>query len=343
MRPLGALTLAVALAVGAIARFDPALFFRVPHVGFVLWVMTGSRELPPTFTTDALREEHYRKWLRHGDVVVSGMPKAGTHWTLQIVHLVRSGGDDTYGVLGDTHGNVEYRLHPRDALEQRIARESAKRASPSDSIPWFSHTAPQPDLPALQPARNPSVRYIATMRPLREVITSMVPFINDRSPEFRRLWGGFPGPHLNSEDILALMLRTPRMFFTFARAWWEVRAEPNVLLLHFHDLKKDLRGEVQRVISFLGESRTDEELELVLHKAGFAYMKANALKFVIMTGPNRDIPVTEKLVNKGQMGGAGTAFTPAMNKTLESALAQHVGDLPDLMHWWEHGGEYSRE
>ena len=42
------------------------------------------------------------------------------------------------------------------------------------------------------------------------------------------------------------------MFFGFLAAWWPLRHEPNVLLMHFADMKKDLPGSIRKVADFLG-------------------------------------------------------------------------------------------
>ena len=40
-------------------------------------------------------------------------------------------------------------------------------------------------------------------------------------------------------------------FFGNVRSWWEVRDLPNVLMLHFASLKRNVSGEIGRVASFL--------------------------------------------------------------------------------------------
>lgn len=40
-------------------------------------------------------------------------------------------------------------------------------------------------------------------------------------------------------------------FFWFERTWWDARHRPNVLLVHYNDLKTDLAGEMLRVADFL--------------------------------------------------------------------------------------------
>src|SRR5262249_30177144 len=43
-------------------------------------------------------------------------------------------------------------------------------------------------------------------------------------------------------------------FFHFEQSWWAVRQYPNVLLVHYNDLKNDLAGEMHRIADFLNIS-----------------------------------------------------------------------------------------
>ena len=40
-------------------------------------------------------------------------------------------------------------------------------------------------------------------------------------------------------------------FWENVRSWWAIRQLPNVLMLHFQDLKQDLPGEIRRMAKFL--------------------------------------------------------------------------------------------
>jgi aryl sulfotransferase len=40
-------------------------------------------------------------------------------------------------------------------------------------------------------------------------------------------------------------------FLDYARTWWEARQRPNVLLVHYNDLKADLSTEMRRIADFL--------------------------------------------------------------------------------------------
>merc|ERR1712023_361977 len=98
------------------------------------------------------------------------------------------------------------------------------------------------------------------------------------------MWGGFPPGALSKEDMLKMFVEDdPGMIFGYLRSWWEFRHEPNVLMLHFKNLKDDLPGEVAKIAGFL-EINASSYMDVVLEKASFAYMKKNEDKY---TGPVR--------------------------------------------------------
>src|SRR5687768_5488518 len=62
-------------------------------------------------------------------------------------------------------------------------------------------------------------------------------------------------------------------FFHFERTWWEPRGRPNVLLVHYNDLKADLEEEMRRVADFLGVAVDAKLWPLLVEAAGFEAMR----------------------------------------------------------------------
>merc|ERR1711862_391115 len=68
--------------------------------------------------------------------------------------------------------------------------------------------------------------------------------------------------------------------FTNFLSWWKVRSLPNVLLVHFNDLKSDLHGQIRRIANFLGEENiNDEQIQQYVQTCTFDAMKKNADKY----------------------------------------------------------------
>ena len=60
------------------------------------------------------------------------------------------------------------------------------------------------------------------------------------------------------------------------QSWWNFRDLPNILLLHYADMTRDLTGCVGRVADFLGVSVTGERLAQVVEATSFDSMKKRA-------------------------------------------------------------------
>ena len=68
------------------------------------------------------------------------------------------------------------------------------------------------------------------------------------------------------------------------RTWWEIRHLPNVMLLHYADLKADLRGNIKKIAEFIGEELDEETFDKVYEHSTFDWMKANGDKAAPLAG-----------------------------------------------------------
>jgi hypothetical protein len=59
-----------------------------------------------------------------------------------------------------------------------------------------------------------------------------------------------------------------------ARRRWGVRNQPNVMFLHFNDLKSDLPGAMRKVAAFLEIPVQEEKWDKTVEKCTFDWMKA---------------------------------------------------------------------
>ena len=89
----GHVVVLVAVAMGTVAKVKPSLFFKIPHVGFIPWAITGGA-MPPMFFSDLWEGENHQQWLKDNDVVVSSGAKSGTTWMLYCTHQIRVKGQE---------------------------------------------------------------------------------------------------------------------------------------------------------------------------------------------------------------------------------------------------------
>lgn len=62
-------------------------------------------------------------------------------------------------------------------------------------------------------------------------------------------------------------------FWHMERSYWEARNDPDVLLVHYADLKKDLTGEMRRIADFLEIEVAENLWPELVQAAGFDSMK----------------------------------------------------------------------
>ena len=93
--------------------------------------------------------------------------------------------------------------------------------------------------------------------------------ISERPPadihEFWRMWW-----EQNKSD--------PDGFLEHIHGWWLARDQPNVLLLHYANLKRDLPGEMRRIANFLEIPIDEARWDAMVEHCTFDWMKANAAK-----------------------------------------------------------------
>lgn len=295
----------------------------------------AAEQLPPWIDTEIQQEVEWRD----GDIVVSVPIKSGTTWTMNIVHQLREGGDRDFEDLYLEVPWLELVPGPAITREERLARFDGMA---HDRRRVFkSHSAPGP-LPYQAPGSGRDVQYLVVARNPEEAFASMHPFIGAHSDAWFELWGA-PREALVRPDFSTFFHDVGRdMFggrlFGFMAAWWPLRNEPNVLLMHYADMKRDHEGSVRKIATFLGFNPLPEQWPTILECTSFPWMKANEAKFEIRKAAETPILDAGAMVRKGKAGAAHEdGMTPAIAAEL-AALGREI--LPDeaAFEWFYHGG-----
>ena len=90
-------------------------------------------------------------------------------------------------------------------------------------------------------------------------------------------------------------------FWENVRTWWEIRDLPNVLFVHFANLKRDMPGQMRRIAEFLDIPIDETRWEETLEYCSFDWMKRNAPKSVPLGGAFWDAGA-QVFINKGTNG-----------------------------------------
>lgn len=230
---------------------------------------------------DSRRWQHYHP--RPGDIVVATYPKCGTTWMQRIVNLLifRSTDPRPVSKLSPWY---DMRTGPpvevlNEALDSQAHRRAIKTHLPLDGLPFYD-----------------DVRYIHVARDGRDAClsfhhhaTGFTSAALDRldkagvaDPEI-----GMPYPRVPADPaeyfhqwITRSLLKgftdgyQNFSYFDFHRTYWAERHRPNVLMVHYADLKRDLANEMRRVAEFLEIEIDPAMWPQLVDAASFKTMKA---------------------------------------------------------------------
>lgn len=200
-----------------------------------------------------LRLKHIDYVPRPDDVFIVTYPRSGTTWMQMILYQLTTGGDLDFPHI------AEY--CPWFERSVRSARGFELRPSPR----LFKSHLPYAKIP-----KGPG-KYIYVARDGKDVAVSYY--------HLYRQYNGYEGTFA---EFFERFLRGKVEFgswFEHVRGWWAHGGDPNVLLLNYEELSRDLPACVRRIAAFLGRELSPERLRRVVERSSFAFMKAHEQKF----------------------------------------------------------------
>ena len=117
-------------------------------------------------------------------------------------------------------------------------------------------------------------------------------------------------------------------YFRHVLEGWSQRHLPNVLFLFYEDLKKDLRGQIERVAKFLDKTLTEEQLVRLTEHLKIASFEKN--ESVNMEDVRRDgvafnnTKTDVKFVRKGKTGDWKNHFGAELNSRIDAWIEKNT-------------------
>src|SRR5688572_1917297 len=233
--------------------------------------------------------------IRNDDIVIATWAKSGTTWMQQIVgQLVFRGEPDLYGQERSPWPDFRMRS---DSVEMAVAqthRRYLKTHLPIESLVY-----------------SPRAKYIYVGRDGRDCYWSWhnhhSNFTQDFLDRINALYPdeppiGYPNPDVR----LAFLEWLDRdafpnwPFWSHVQGWFDARHLPNLKLVHFANLKADLRGEIEKIAEFLEIEVAPETWPAILEHCSFDYTrmvaeKEDRARYVFKAG-------AKTFINKGTNG-----------------------------------------
>jgi len=272
---------------------------------------------------------------RDDDIVIATWAKSGTTWMQQIVSQLIFNGEEGLNV-SEMSPWLDLRLPPAavklEALEAQTHRRFIKTHLPVDALVF-----------------NSAVKYIYIARDGRDAVWSMHNHQINMTPEMMETLNTAPnlvGPPLTPapDDPRAFFLEWLNedgfpvwSLWENIRTWWVVRDLPNVMLVHFNDLKADMPGEMRRIAKFLEIDIAEEAWPAIIEHCSFDYMKAHADKVAPLGGePWKGGGKT--FINKGSNGRWRDQLTAEDCEKYERRAREELS--ADCVGWLAEGGRY---
>ena len=268
---------------------------------------------------------------RDDDVIVGTYGKSGTTWTQQIVGQLVFAGDPEVQISRISPW-LDLRIMPPnilELLEAQTHRRIVKTHLPVDALTF-----------------SPKAKYIYVGRDGRDVVWSLY----NHHAGANQLWydalnntPGRVGPPIERPDpdirryLQTWLEQNGAPFWAFwenVASWWAVRDLPNVKLVHFTDLKRDLPGEMRKIAAFLQCDIPEDRWPDIVEHCSFDWMKAHA-ENVSPLGGAIFVGGAQTFINKGTNGRWRDVLTSEDVAAYEARALAELG--PECAAWLAEG------
>jgi aryl sulfotransferase len=278
--------------------------------------------------------------MRKDGIVISTYPKCGTTWTQRIVGMLVFGSPAPFAVQ-DSSPWPDFRAPPpgaaRELAEGQTHRRFLKSHLPFDALPKYEgvkyiHVARDGRDAAMSFFNHKSHYTPGVIARWKEISASDPKFGDDGfdySPQdpAAHFAGWVDGPEDDQGDPGA-------SYFVMESSFWEARHDPDVLLVHYNDMKTDLSGEMRRIADFLDIAVPDALWPELVSAADFAAMKAASAQLMPSAGEVWK-GGGDTFINKGTNGRWQGVCRPEDLARYEAKVAENF--CPELAAWCEHG------
>lgn len=271
---------------------------------------------------------------RTDDIVIATYAKSGTTWMQQIIGQMLLGPAADLEVA-ELSPWLDLRVPPKEIklpiVEAMTHRRFLKTHLPLDALVF-----------------SPTAKYIYLGRDGRDVVWSLYNHHLNANQTWYNALNNTPGrvgppmappPHDVRTYFRDWLNRDGHPFWPFwenIRGWWGTRHLPNVLFVHYADLKRDLPAQMRRVAAFLGISSDEMHWAEILELCSFDWMKHHATKSVPLGGAFWD-GGAQVFINRGLNGRWAQTLTHEDVAEYEARAVTELG--PACAAWLATGGE----
>ncbi|XP_065568027.1 sulfotransferase 1E1-like isoform X2 [Artemia franciscana] len=245
---------------------------------------------------------------RPQDVVVASFPKSGTTWLEEIVFLIQTHLDFKLAASTILESRFPYLEYPYPGLKSIAKQQGGRMIKTHLPLSLLPDDLLQKGTKVIYIMRNPkdvAVSYYHFFR--------LLSFVNYKG-EFRDFLKSF----MKNEVVY-----TP--YFPHVLEYWNNRDNPNLLVVHFEEMKKDPETVVQKISNFLGKDLTYDEVRMIVEHTRFENMAINPS---VNYSHWEDLGLVNKnegkFFRKGAVGDWQNYFSEDLNRDFDSWISQNL-------------------
>ena len=269
---------------------------------------------------------------RDDDIIIATYAKSGTTWVQQIVSQLIFNGEAGLPVA-DMSPWLDLRIPPAEVKEEIVESQQHRR---------FVKT----HLPVDALVYSPKAKYIYIVRDGRDVVWSLYNHhvtANDQWYEALNDTPGLVGPPIPEpvDDVVQSyhdwLDKDGYPWWSYwenISSWWNIRHLPNLKLVHFGNLKKDMEGEMRDIAAFLEIDSEGLDWETILYHCSFDYMKDHAEATVPLGGIFWE-GGAKSFIHKGVNGRWKDMLTEEESMKYERMAEEKLGS--ECAHWLKTG------
>lgn len=299
--------------------------------------MTAAADIVWPIKTRELHNHHMNStvWndfkFRGDDIVIATYGKSGTTWMQQILAQLIFNGEEGIAV-SPLSPWLDLRVMPPEAiasLEDQTHRRFVKTHLSVDALVF-----------------SPRAKYLYVGRDGRDAVWSLYNHHANANEHWYDALNNAPGrvgppieppPDSIPDYFRRWLAEDGYPFWSFwenVRSWWAVRNLPNVKLVHFNELKKDLPGSIRAIATFLDIPIDEAKFLAIVEHCSFDYMKSHAeevspLGGALWTGG------AKTFINKGTNGRWRDMLTADDIARYDDKVRAELGE--ECAHWLARG------
>jgi hypothetical protein len=244
------------------------------------------------------------------DVVACVGFKSGTHWVMQMALQISYRGRAEFEHIYDL---VAWPDQPPNAPQFSIPLSDPRPLALSPTGLRIIKT----HMKASEAWVNADAKYIAVVRDPKDVSVSAYHFLKSL------IWGPMSPSAQHWVDTItspgpaAPMPGQLSAWAAHAAGFWSMRNDPNMLFMTYEEMLGDARSSARRIAGLMGIELTADELELVMQKSSFAYMKSISYKFDWI----KAVPWATSegaTIRQGRGGVSGELFSPEQQARIDA-------------------------